>query len=70
MSEEKKNQLKAEVQYIFDNSIAEPCPSNWELPYFLVKKAASTDCCKVNILIKAKLCTLLEWKTIDHVGLV
>lgn len=60
MSDDKRRQLEAEVEYMLDNGIAEPCSSNWASPHLLVKKADAslrpcTDYRKVNSLTKLDL---------------
>ena len=60
VSDVKRRQLEAEVQYMLDNGIAEPCSFNWASPCLLVKKADAslrpcTDFHKVNSLTKPDL---------------
>lgn len=57
MSPEKREQLEAEVKYMLENNIAEPCFSGWASPCLLVKKPDSTvrpctDFRKVNAVTK------------------
>lgn len=74
VSEEKKQQLETEVQYMLDHGIAEPCFSNWASPCLLVKKSdlsfrPCTDYRKVNSVTKADLFPLPRMEDcIDQVG--
>lgn len=74
VSEEKKLKLDAEVKYMLDNGIAEPCYSNWASPCLLVKKSDSTlrpctDYRKVNNVTKADVYPLPRMEDcIDQVG--
>lgn len=74
VSDDKRKQLEAEVQYMLDNGIAEPCSSNWASPCLLVKKADAslrpcTDYRKVNSLTKPDLYPLPRMEDcIDLVG--
>ncbi|XP_053294792.1 uncharacterized protein LOC128455141 [Pleuronectes platessa] len=74
VSDEKRRQLDAEVQYMLDNDIAEPCSSNWASPCLLVKKADAslrpcTDYRKVNSITKPDLYPLPRMEDcIDMVG--
>lgn len=74
VSEEKKQQLETEVQYMLENKIAEPCSSNWASPCLLVRKSDSTfrpctDYRKVNNVTKADLFPLPRMEDcIDQVG--
>ena len=57
MSAVKHEHLEAEVKYMLENEIAEPCASSWSSPCLLVKKSDSTfrpctDLRKVNKLTK------------------
>lgn len=74
VSEEKKQQLDAEVKYMLDNGIAVPSCSNWASPCLLVRKPGSsfrpcTDYRKVNNVTKADLFPLPRMEDcIDQVG--
>lgn len=66
--------METEVQYMFDNGIAEPCCSNWASLCLLVKKSDSTfrpctDYRKVNNVTKADLYPLPRMEDcIEQVG--
>ena len=57
MSPDKREHLEAEVKYVLENNIAEPCASSWSSPCLLVKKPDGTfrpctDLRKVNQMTK------------------
>lgn len=57
MSPDKREHLEAEVRYMLENNIAEPCVSSWSSPCLLVKTpddtfTPCTDLRKVNQLTK------------------
>nr|XP_033964458.1 uncharacterized protein LOC117465610 [Pseudochaenichthys georgianus] len=57
MSPDKREHLEAEVKYMLENNIAEPCASSWSSPCLLVTKPDGTfrpctDLRKVNLVTK------------------